>query len=137
MKTILVGTISGMPFFLSFLIVALLLVLIGVITYCRITPYKEMELTKQNNVSASISLSSTIIAITIPIAFCLATSVNIYDLVIWGFISIIFQIIMFFIMNYIIKDIRSKIKNDQLAPVIVYSASKISSSAILAATIVG
>ncbi|MES2676901.1 MAG: DUF350 domain-containing protein [Pseudomonadota bacterium] len=137
MKLILITLISGIPYFLSFLLTALAIVFLGVWVYSRITPYDELELIKKRNISASISLSATIIGITLPIAFCLASSVNIYDLIIWGFVSLIVQILMFFLMDKILKDISQKVQEDNIAATLLYSMSKISSAIILSATIVG
>ncbi len=137
MKLILITLISGIPYFLSFLLTALIIVFIGVFVYSKITPYNEMDLIRQRNISASISISATIISITLPVAFCLASSVNIYDLIVWGFVSLIVQILMFFLMDRILKNIPQKIQEDNVAVVLLYSMSKISSAIILSATIIG
>ncbi len=137
MKIVLITLISGIPYFLSFLLTALAIVFFGVFIYGKITPYDELELIRKRNISASISLSSTIIGISLPIAFCLATSVNIYDLIIWGLASLVLQILMFFVMDKVLKDIPQKIQEDNIAAILLYSMSKISSAIILSATIVG
>jgi putative membrane protein len=82
--------------FLSYLGVGLLLLIIGIILFAVSTPkLKEFSLIAEKNVTAALSLGGKIIGLAIVLGAAAEYSVSIFDMMIWGAIGIVSQIIVF------------------------------------------
>ena len=92
---VLLESINGFPPFALHLAVSLLLLAVFVVVYTRITPYPELELIRQGNVAAAISLSGATLGYAIPLAYASAQSVNLADMVLWGGIALITQLAVY------------------------------------------
>ena len=69
--------LSGIPFLLTHFGVTLFMLVVGVFVYVKITSHDEMALIRDGNSAAVVSLSGAILGLAIPLAFCMANSVNI------------------------------------------------------------
>ncbi|WP_397536653.1 DUF350 domain-containing protein [Rummeliibacillus pycnus] len=82
--------------FLSYLGVALLLLLVGVALFAISTPkLKEFQLIAERNVTAAMSLGGKIFGLAIVLGAAAEYSVSLVDMAIWGVIGIVSQIIVF------------------------------------------
>ena len=70
--------LAGIPFLLSHFGVTVLMLVIGVFIYMLITSHDERALIRDGNTAAAISLAGAILGLAIPLAFCMASSVNVY-----------------------------------------------------------
>lgn len=107
----------------------------GIFIYEKITPYHEMELVKNGNKAAAISLAGAILGLAIPLASCLEGSVSLWDIFIWGWVILIIQILAFFFANLVIDDLKGRIERDEIGPAILLFAGKISIALLNAAAI--
>ena len=73
--------LSGIPFLLTHFGVTLFMLVVGVFVYVKITSHDEMALIRDGNSAAAVSLSGAILGLAIPLAFCMANSVNILSLI--------------------------------------------------------
>lgn len=121
-------------FFISTLVAGLLLV-ISCVVYVLLTPMKEMELLRNGNASAGLGLAGVIIGLAIPIASALATSLSLFDLLIWGVVALLIQLLSFRIVDLILKDLPRRIENDEAGAAILLIAVKISSAMIIGAAL--
>ena len=71
---------QGLPVLLLHFVVTLLLLVLGVACYTRITPFNEAHLVRGGNIAAGIVLSGTIVALAIPLGATLATSLVLLDI---------------------------------------------------------
>tara|TARA_R110000744_G_scaffold18614_1_gene49887 strand:- start:2523 stop:2954 length:432 start_codon:yes stop_codon:yes gene_type:complete len=101
--------------------------------YVLLTPWKELALVKGGNASAGLALAGAITGLAIPIASTLASSVSLLDLLIWGVIALLLQLIVYRLVDVLLRDIPQRIEQDQAGAAIVLIAAKISSALILAA----
>lgn len=132
---IFTSLISGLPFLISHFATAVLMLGLAVYVYEKITPYKELELVRQGNVAAAVSLSGAILGLAIPLAVCLSGSINIWDIIIWGIVILIVQIGAFFLANLVIDDLEGRIERDELGAAILLFSGKISIALLNAAAI--
>lgn len=121
-------------FFISTLAAGILLV-ISCVVYVILTPMKEMELLRNGNASAGLGLAGVIIGLTIPIASALATSLSLWDLLIWGVVALLIQLLSFRVVDLILKDLPRRIENDEAGAAILLIAVKISSAMIVGAAL--
>lgn len=84
--------------FLSYLGVGLLMLMVGVILFVVSTPkLKEFQLIAEKNVTAAMSLGGKIVGLAIVLGAAAEYSVSLLDMIIWGSIGIVSQIIVFFL----------------------------------------
>ena len=87
--------LSGLPSFLVYFALALVLLAVFVVIYGRITPYDERTLIREGNVAASISLAGAILGFTLPLASAIAHSVSIVDMLLWGLVALVAQVAVY------------------------------------------
>ena len=102
------------PFIIYFAISATMLVAFTFI-YLRITPYREITLIKQGNTAAAASLSGTILGFTLPLAHAVAQAANIVDMLIWGLIALVVQLVSYLIVRALIPGIVKDIPEGKVA----------------------
>jgi putative membrane protein len=135
MQAVLDTLLSGFPYFISHFGLTILMLGCGIYIYEKITPYKELELVRQGNTAAAISLAAAVLGLAIPLASCLEGSVSLWDIFIWGWVILIIQILAFYLANLIIDDLKGRIERDEIGPAILLFAGKISIALINAAAI--
>lgn len=126
---------SGFDNFLISVLAAGALLVIGCVVYVLLTPMKEMELVRTGNSSAGLGLAGVIIGLAIPIASALATSLSLFDLLIWGVVALLIQMLAFRIVDLILKDLPQRIENDEPGAAIVLIAVKIASALLVGAAL--
>ena len=124
---------EGFPTFLMYTGTAGLMLILAVFVYILLTPWKELALVRGGNGTAGLALSGAIVGLAIPLASCLASSVSIPDLILWGLVSLILQLLAFRLTDLLLKDLPKRIQNDEAGAAIVLIGTKLASSMILAA----
>ncbi len=83
--------------FTLYVISGVALLIVGTIVFLFTTKIKELELIGQGNKAASFLLGGRILALAIVIRAAISYSVDLVDMIIWGAIAIIAQIIIFYL----------------------------------------
>jgi len=84
MGSILATLQQGLPVLIGQLAATLALLGIGMACYMAITPFNEWRLMREGNVAAGVVVAGTLLALAMPLAATLATSVLVLDIVLWG-----------------------------------------------------
>tara|TARA_B100000674_G_scaffold340470_1_gene284596 strand:+ start:158 stop:583 length:426 start_codon:yes stop_codon:yes gene_type:complete len=129
--------LSGIPFLLTHFGVTIVMLVVGAFIYIKITSHDEMALIKDGNNAAAVSLSGAILGLAIPLAFCMANSVNVYDIVIWGLVTLVIQLVTFWIIDLWLRDLSRKIEDGQVGTAILLASVKLAVASINAAAISG
>ena len=88
--------------FLSYLGVAIGLLVVGVVLFTISTPkIKEFKLIAEKNVSAAMLLSGKVMGLAIVLGAAAEYSISLMDMAIWGVIGIVAQIIVFILAEVI------------------------------------
>ncbi|MEC7290808.1 MAG: DUF350 domain-containing protein, partial [Pseudomonadota bacterium] len=64
---------------------------------------------------------------------CLASSLTLVDLLLWGTVALLLQLLTYRIIDMILRDIPTRIQNDEAGAAIVLIAAKLSAAMLLAA----
>lgn len=107
---------GGFDDFLLYLAISSVLLAIFVAIYVKITPYREIQLIRENNMAAAFSLSGAILGMVIPLANAVEYSVNPVDMAIWGFIALAIQLLVFVIARIALPNIAIDIPAGKTAP---------------------
>ncbi len=111
------------------------LLVVSCVLYVLLTPYKELELLRSGNASAGLSLGGVIIGLAIPLSSALASSLSVYDLVIWGVVALLIQLLAFRMVDILLGDLPKRIEMDEAGAAIVLISVKIASAMILGAAL--
>ena len=129
--------LAGIPFLLSHFGVSVLMLVIGVFIYMWITSHDERKLIREGNTAAAVSLAGAILGLAIPLAFCMASSVNVYDIVIWGIVTLVIQLATFWIIDIWLRDLSKRIEEGQVGTAILLVSVKLAVASINAAAVSG
>ena len=135
LSIILLSVKSGLPFLISHFVVSVGIFLIGLWVYTLVTPINELELIKADNIAASISFLGACIGISIPLAVCLASSINVIDILVWGSIAVILQLVCFKVVDFFLKDLSKRIIDGEAGVAIVLVSFKVSIAILNAAAL--
>jgi len=106
---------TGLPVLLLQLATTLGLLALGAALYTAVTPFHEFRLVRAGNVSAGIALAGTLLALAIPLAATLATSLVTADILLWGAVALVVQLLAFLLASRLIPGLRGMIEADNPA----------------------
>ncbi len=135
--TILTSAIKAMPVFAAQFGVTLLIFIGGVLIYRAVTPQDETRLIRENNVAAAIAFGAVILSLALPLAMCLARSVSVADIVVWGVVALAVQLGTFFVANFLFRDLVQRIERGEAASAVALGCTHLGVAAINAAAIAG
>ncbi|MCX8746543.1 MULTISPECIES: DUF350 domain-containing protein [Snodgrassella] len=101
--------------YLKYFGVALLLLIVFIIFYIRITPVAELKLIKQGNLACAVSMSGAMIGFCITLISSMLQSVNLISFIIWGAAAMIVQILVYFIATLLIPKANFELANNNIA----------------------
>lgn len=127
--------LSGFPILLIHLLVTLAMLAAGAALYHLITPYHELNLIRNGNVAAAISFSAALLGLAIPLSVCMARSVNVWDIVIWGCVTLVIQLLAYRISDTLLRDLPSRIKSGEISAASLVAGIKLAISMINAAAV--
>jgi putative membrane protein len=137
MDAVLQSFLAGFPVLLMHFVVTIAMLAVGVTIYIWITPHKDVALVRAGNVAAAISLSGAILGLAIPLAMSMSVSVNVADIVIWGLLTLVIQLIVFRLADLILRDLSARIEAGEIAAALLLSAIKLAVAVITAAAVSG
>jgi len=83
----------GLPMLLLQFLLALALLVVGIFIYMAVTPFHERELLRNGNPAAATVLGGALVAIAIPLAALLATTGALLDILVWGVVAVLLQLL--------------------------------------------
>jgi putative membrane protein len=119
-------SIAGLPNFLLYFALALVLLAVFATVYVRVTTYRELALIRSGNIAAAISLSGALIGFVLPLASAIAHSVNPVDMVAWGAIALVVQLVVYAAVSRLVPHFREAIEAGRAAPAMLLAALAIS-----------
>ncbi|HTV80829.1 MAG TPA: DUF350 domain-containing protein [Steroidobacteraceae bacterium] len=123
----------GLPAFLSYFGLAMLLLLVFGFIYTRLTAHDEFELIRHGKPAAAIALGGSLLAFALPLCSAIVHSVSLIDFVIWGVIAMVIQILTFFAVRVFVSDLCQRITNDEVSAGVFVALTSLSVGVINAA----
>ena len=87
-----------LPHFLSYFGAALLLAAAFLALYIQLTPHRELALIRSGNSAAALQLTGTFLGFALPVAVVIGNSVSIPDMLLWGAVALIVQLLVFVVI---------------------------------------
>ncbi len=101
--------------FLIFFVVAAVLTILFVLIYTRITRHNEIDLIKNNSVAASVAFSGSLIGFGLPLASTIINSVTVVEMVLWGIIALVVQVLTYLLIRLPMPRISERIEANEVA----------------------
>ena len=137
MESVLQSFLNGFPVLLMHFSVTLLMLVAGAVIYQMITPYNELDLIRGGNIAAALSFSGALVGLALPLAVCMARSLNLWDIIIWGCLTLFIQLIAYRIGDALLKDLPKRIETGELSAATTIVGIKLSVAMINAAAVAG
>lgn len=106
---------SGLPFLLLHFFTTLALLILGALLYTLITPFRERALIAEGNRAAGLVLGGALLSLAIPLAATLATSSLWLDIVLWGLVAVLIQLLTLAIFILLFRGFRAAIEAENIA----------------------
>lgn len=97
---------------LSYIGVATVLLAIGVVLFEVTTKSKELELIRNGKKAAVYAFGGRILGLAIVLYSSISNSVSILDMVLWGALAIVLQIVLFYLADLLIPRLSMTKEND-------------------------
>ncbi len=127
---------AGVPLLLMQLLASIALLAIGVAIYTAATPFHERALMARGNVAAGVVFGGAIIALALPIAVILGTSGRLLDIVAWGAVALVLQLLTLGVLSLILRNLRAAIEGGNVAAAIGLAAGQIAVALLNAAAMI-
>ena len=127
--------VAGFPDFLIQLAAALGLYVASLVVYVLMTPHKELALIREGNPSAALAFGAIVVGLAIPLGACLAHAFGLVDLIIWGVLTLLLQIIAFRFADMLLRDLPRRIAENDVAAAITLMAIKLGLGLIVAGAV--
>ncbi|MFD2263349.1 DUF350 domain-containing protein [Lacibacterium aquatile] len=128
---------SGLPLLLLHLAAASILLVVGAIIHLWLTPFRERELVAEGNSAAATVMATTAVALAMPIAATLATSLSLVDILIWGAVGLIVQLLVFVAASLALPNLKARIEAGENAAAITLGGWQIAAALLNAAALLG
>jgi len=112
---VLFESMLGVPAFLTYFAATLAMVVLFIAIYIRITPYAELSLIREGNVAAAWSLSGALFGFVVPLARSVAQSVNLVDMLSWGAVAFVVQLLVYLCVRMTMPGIVTGIPEGKVA----------------------
>lgn len=127
---------TGLPVLLLQFVICIVLLVVGVMIYTTVTPFHERELLRQGNVAAATVLSGAVMALAIPLAALLATTRAVLDILVWGIVAILLQLVTVVIVCHVMRGLRLRIDDGSMAAALPIAAAQLAIALLNAAGMV-
>ena len=126
--------LTELPEFLAFLVVSLILMIVFIAVYTNVTRHNEIKLIKENSVAAAVAFSGSMIGFALPLASAMISSRTILEMIIWGVVALIVQILVYLLVRLPMPRVSERIENNEIAAGIWLGASSLSAGILNAAS---
>ncbi|MCD2322983.1 DUF350 domain-containing protein [Sphingomonas sp. IC-56] len=108
--------VDTLPHFLAYFAAAVALAVAFLAVYVLITPHREFALIGQGNTAAAVQVTGTFLGFAVPVAMVIGHSVSIPDMLMWGAVAAVVQLLVFFVIaRLMFRSISQKIVEDCMA----------------------
>lgn len=127
------SSLNGIPPFLAYFAVAIVLVLVFVRIYTWVTPQDELALIKANNTAAALAFGGALIGFALPLSSAITHSLSLLDCAVWGAVALIVQVLTFVVLRIAIRQLPERINQGEVATGVFSAAAAIAVGLINAA----
>lgn len=109
------SSLSGLPSFLAYFVLAVVLLIVFIRLYTWITPQDELALIRANNASAALAFGGGIIGFALPLSSAIRNSQSLLDCALWGAVALVVQVLTFVVLRLTVKQLPERIEKGEMA----------------------
>lgn len=128
---------QGFPLSLVHALVALALLALGVLAHALLGPHREIPRIREGNTAAALSLGGIMIGLAAPLAMAMAGSASLAELVLWGVMAVIAQLLVFRLIDMTLRGLPERISDGEISAAVLLTSAKLAAALILAAAVAG
>ncbi len=128
---------TGFPLTLLHGGITVALLFLGAGLYALLTPYRDIQLIREGNTAAAISLGSVLVALAIPLSVSLAASGGELELVLWGVAIIAVQLFVFRFTDWVLQGLPRRIQAGEVSAATFLACVKLATAVVLAGAVAG
>ena len=128
---------TGFPLTLLHAAITVGLLVAGAALYAWFTPYRDIQLIREGNTAAAISLGAVLVGLAIPLAVSLGFSAGEVEMVLWGVAIIAGQLFVFRLTDWILRGLPRRIQEGEVSAAVFLASVKIATALILAGAVAG
>jgi putative membrane protein len=114
--TSVLQSLTTLPSYLLFAVVMLGFLLLFILAYTAVTPYRDLALVRQGNTTAALTLGGAMIGFSLPLTSVASHTTSIVDLAVWGVIALVSQLLAYVIgSRVLLPDFRAGVEADRTA----------------------
>jgi putative membrane protein len=114
--TSVLQSLTTLPSYLLFEAVMLGFLLLFILAYTAVTPYRDLALVRQGNTTAALTLGGAMIGFALPLTSVASHTTSIVDLAVWGVIALVSQLLVYVIgSRVLLPDFRAGVEADRTA----------------------
>lgn len=118
-------SLAGLPAFMLYFSLAVILLLLFVRIYTWVTPQEEFALIRAGNSAAAIAFAGTLIGFSLPLSSAITHSMSLLDCAIWGAVALVVQVLTFVVSQLVLKQLPQRITEGNVAAGIFSAACSI------------
>ena len=124
------SSISNLPEFLLFFLMAAALVAAYLVVYTLVTAHNELALIRQNVVAAALALGLSLVGFALPLSSAVVYATTVVDLAIWGIVAMIVQLAAYGLVRVIVPNLSKRIAAGELSAAIFLGAISLAAGII-------
>jgi putative membrane protein len=137
MDPVLQSLISGLPTLVLQFLAAAGVYAAGIAAYTRLTPYHELNLVRDGNIAAAITLGGALLGLAMPVGATLARSLSVADILVWGAVATVLQAVAFGAANLLLRELPARVERGDIAAALVAASVQLSVGIINAGAMSG
>lgn len=106
---------KGLPLFFAYLALGLGLLIVFCFVYLWVTPHDELRLIRTGNTAAVLSLGGAVLGFISPLAMVIAHHAQLGNVVLWGVVSLIIQVLAFFVARALVPGLPKAIEDGKIS----------------------
>jgi putative membrane protein len=119
-----VGIAIGAHF--MYFVISLAVVALFIAIYIAVTPYREINLIREGNTAAAVSLGGAVIGFSIPLAMAVEQSGSLVDMLLWSGVALVAQLLAYVAARLTLPHLATHVHEGRLASAVFLAALSIS-----------
>ncbi len=126
--------LSGLPSFLTYFLSGVLLLGVFTFLYIHVTPHQELALIRKGNVAVATGFAGALLGYTLPLASAIAHSVSYSDMLLWGGVGLVVQVVVLGVARLMVPDLFRDMEKGKLAPAVLLATLSLAAGLLNAAS---
>jgi len=133
----LLNYLATLPAFLTWFPISIALLAGFAAIYIRITPWAELRLIRAGNAAAAASFAGALLGYALVMASVLANAVSRGDLLTWGVIGLLVQVLAFYVARWLLgADLARRIEEGQVSSGLLLGTVSLAAGMLNAASMI-